>query len=210
MNNHWMFLTEVNIALKCFNKTSFRTRWSAVISWPHFTLQILVSVLISLISTTITLARYIVIKRQVPLVLPIPVHLSSPPVFSGVRVTRSLVLWVCFVDRCLSFFSWPLRCLFFFELRILITPLVSSCNKMSLYYFPVTNSEYFWYIKFGTEHKWHGISHIPKNRSQMCNMICFYCGKLCNMKKNTVLFETYLFYIILQVISLLIYYSEYI
>jgi hypothetical protein len=28
---------------------------------------------------------------------------SSLPVFSGVRVTRSLVLCVCFVDRCLSF-----------------------------------------------------------------------------------------------------------
>jgi hypothetical protein len=26
-----------------------------------------------------------------------------PQVFSGVRVTRSLVLYVCFVDRCLSF-----------------------------------------------------------------------------------------------------------
>jgi hypothetical protein len=25
-------------------------------------------------------------------------HLSSPPVFSGVRVSRSLVLYVCFVD----------------------------------------------------------------------------------------------------------------
>ena len=25
------------------------------------------------------------------------------PVFSGVRVTRSLVLYVCFVDLCLSF-----------------------------------------------------------------------------------------------------------
>jgi hypothetical protein len=33
----------------------------------------------------------------------IPEHLSSPPDFSGVRVTRSLVLYVCFVDRCLSF-----------------------------------------------------------------------------------------------------------
>jgi len=30
-------------------------------------------------------------------------HPSSSPVFSGVRVTRSLVLSVCFVDRCLSF-----------------------------------------------------------------------------------------------------------
>ena len=33
----------------------------------------------------------------------LPEHLSSSPVFSGVRVTRSLVLYVCFVDRCLSF-----------------------------------------------------------------------------------------------------------
>jgi hypothetical protein len=30
-------------------------------------------------------------------------HPSSPPVFIGVCVTRSLVLCVCFVDRCLSF-----------------------------------------------------------------------------------------------------------
>ena len=35
--------------------------------------------------------------------LTLPQHLSPPPVFSGVRVTRSLVLCVCFVDRCLSF-----------------------------------------------------------------------------------------------------------
>ena len=66
-------------------------------------------------------------------------------VFSGVRVTRSLVLYVCFVDRCLflvgfvypifsfmcmfcrslfvllCFFFWSLCCLFFFNLRILIT-----------------------------------------------------------------------------------------
>jgi hypothetical protein len=47
--------------------------------------------------------------------LNLPKHLSSPPVFSGVRVTRYLVFYVCFVDRCLSFctFSlsqrWPLN-----------------------------------------------------------------------------------------------------
>jgi hypothetical protein len=35
--------------------------------------------------------------------LTFPEHLSSPSVFSGVRVTRTLVLCVCFVDRCLSF-----------------------------------------------------------------------------------------------------------
>ena len=35
--------------------------------------------------------------------LTLPEHLSSPLVFSGVRVTRYLALYVCFVDRCLSF-----------------------------------------------------------------------------------------------------------
>ena len=42
-------------------------------------------------------------------------------------VTRSLVVCVCVVDNCLSFcpfFFWPLCCLSFFDLRILITPLV--------------------------------------------------------------------------------------
>ena len=71
--------------------------------------------------------------------------MSSPLVFSVVRVTRSLILCVCFVDRhklfvllrytvsdChfgnfkLFFFFWPLCCLFFFDIRILITTLVSS------------------------------------------------------------------------------------
>ena len=72
--------------------------------------------------------------------LTLPEHLSSPPVFSGVRVTRSLVLYVCFVDRCFSFctfFFWALCCLFLFDLRILITPLVSS--NSSLYHFIVCN-----------------------------------------------------------------------
>ena len=47
------------------------------------------------------------ITRRVPLVeqelLTLPEHMSSPPVFGRVRVTRSLVLSVNFVDRCLSF-----------------------------------------------------------------------------------------------------------
>ena len=47
------------------------------------------------------------LTRRVSLVehelLILPGHLRSPPVFSGVRVTRSLVLYVCFVDRCLSY-----------------------------------------------------------------------------------------------------------
>jgi hypothetical protein len=59
-------------------------------------------------------------------------HPSSPPVFSGVHVTQSLVLCLCFVDCCLSFVLWPLCCLFFFDLWILITPLVSSHSSHSL------------------------------------------------------------------------------
>ena len=45
------------------------------------------------------------LTRRVPLVelLTLSEHLSSPPVLSGVSVTRSSVLFVCFVDRCLSF-----------------------------------------------------------------------------------------------------------
>ena len=70
--------------------------------------------------------------------LTLPEHMSSPPVFSGVRVTRSLVLYVCFVDRCLSvylsFFFWPLCCLSFFDIRILITPLVPSNSSFSVWH----------------------------------------------------------------------------
>ena len=65
------------------------------------------------------------LTRRVPLVeqelLTIPEHLSSLPLFSGVRVTRSLVLYVCFVDRCLSF------CTFSFGHCVLLWYTVSDC-----------------------------------------------------------------------------------
>jgi hypothetical protein len=52
------------------------------------------------------------LTRQVTLVeqelLTLPEHLSSPPNFSGVRVSQSLVLFVCFEDGCLSF--CPFNC----------------------------------------------------------------------------------------------------
>jgi hypothetical protein len=63
-------------------------------------------------SRSIPLSRLITgfvtrLTRRVPLVeqelLTLPEHMNSSPVFSGVRVTRSLVLYVCFIDRCLSF-----------------------------------------------------------------------------------------------------------
>jgi hypothetical protein len=42
-----------------------------------------------------------------------PENIGSYWIFSGFRI-----------DHCLSFFFWPLACLFFFNLRLLITPLV--------------------------------------------------------------------------------------
>ena len=50
-------------------------------------------------------------------------------VFSGVRVARSLVFCVMFCRSLfviLTFFFWPVCCLFFSDLRNLSTPLVSS------------------------------------------------------------------------------------
>ena len=64
---------------------------------------------------------YILIKPLNLSVINFPEHSGSPPIFRGVRVTRSLALCV----RLLYFFFWPLCCLFFFDIQILITPLVS-------------------------------------------------------------------------------------
>jgi hypothetical protein len=83
-----------------------------------------------------------ILTRRVSLVeqelLILPEHLSSPLVFSGVCVTRSLVLCVCFIDCCLSFWPfsfghctvcssvfWPLYCLFFCLLAIVLSVLLS-------------------------------------------------------------------------------------
>ena len=81
-----------------------------------------------------------------------PEHMSSPPVFSGVRVARTLVLCVCFVDCCLSLCTFYLdNCLVLslFDLRILITSFVSS------------SSSFFFLVKPTTK---------------MSNLICPTCG----------------------------------
>ena len=60
-------------------------------------------------------------------------HLSSPPVFSGVRNTQSLVFYLVFCRSfvvLLSCFLFnPLYWLSFLDLWLLITPLVSSKNS---------------------------------------------------------------------------------
>ena len=73
---------------------------------------------------------YVPVEQEL---LTLPEHLSSPTVFSGVRVTRILVLFVCFLDRCLSFFSWPLYCLSFVDLWILISPVLSFNSSSAIY-----------------------------------------------------------------------------
>ena len=87
---------------------------------------------------------------QVPLVeqelLTIPEHLRSPPVSTGVRVTRSLVVCLCFVDRWLSFFFWSL-CYLSFDLRILITPLVYSNSSHRKRSYVEVNSIPIWTIR---------------------------------------------------------------
>ena len=56
------------------------------------------------------------------------------PDFSEVRVTWFLVLCVCFIDRCLAFCPLFFLCsLSFFNLRILITHLVSSISFLTTY-----------------------------------------------------------------------------
>ena len=82
------------------------------------------------------------LTRRVPLVeqelLTLPEQLSSPPGFIGVRVTRSLVLCVCFVFVVCPFSVWPLCCLFFFDIPILSTPLVSPNSS----YVEINTKEY--------------------------------------------------------------------
>ena len=81
------------------------------------------------------------LTRRVPLVeqelCTLPEHLNHS---RGARVTRSLALCVCFVNRCLSFctfFFWPLSCLSFFDLWILLTPLVSLNSSGKRWFNPI-------------------------------------------------------------------------
>ena len=54
-------------------------------------------------------------------------HLSSPPVVSGVEVAGSLVVFVCFVDRCLSF------CPFSFGQTLLMLCIITTHNQKCIW-----------------------------------------------------------------------------
>ena len=75
-----------------------------------------------------------IIKQKL---LALPEYLHSPPMFGEVRVTRYLVLCVILYRSLLSCFFCPLRCMSFFDLRILLTPLVSSNSSCPFFFWPL-------------------------------------------------------------------------
>ena len=107
--------------------------WNISVTNDHGYVPLVVSTSRSLPHSWLITGFVIRLTRRVPLVehelLTLPDHLSSPPVFRAVRVTRSLVLCVMFCRSLfvlLFFYFWPLCCPSFFDLWIMITPLVSS------------------------------------------------------------------------------------
>ena len=70
-------------------------------------------------------------------------------------VTLSLFWCVCFVDRCLYFFIWPLWWPFFFGIRILITPVLS------------VSSSYIDYIKLSV------VFEMGYSDANVCISFCF-------------------------------------
>jgi hypothetical protein len=87
----------------------------------------------SFITTFVLITEFVTrLTRRVPLVeqklLTLPEHLSSPRFLVGFVLLD--LLFICMFCRSLFvllyFFFWPLCCLFFFDIWILITPLVSS------------------------------------------------------------------------------------
>jgi hypothetical protein len=75
------------------------------------------------------------LTRRIPQVeyelVTLPEHLRSPTVFSGVRVTRSLVLCVCFVERFFfSFYSISFgHCVVFYPFSIFNFLLNVTCSR---------------------------------------------------------------------------------
>ena len=83
------------------------------------------------------------------------------PVFIGVRVSRSSVCVVICRFVLLSFFFWLLRCLSFFNLRLLITPLASSSfsfqqgvYKHSLIHPIINFSAPTWFVRYIYIYHW--------------------------------------------------------
>jgi hypothetical protein len=111
----------ISLMEECYQQGIYWTNDSVWLSWSHhferFTVATM-TLLLPLWNICVTNDHVYVphswlitglvtrLTRRVSLVeqtlLTLPMYMSSPPVFSEVRVTRSLVLCVCFVDRYLS------------------------------------------------------------------------------------------------------------
>jgi hypothetical protein len=91
-------------AKSCVKLTS---EWNICVTNDHGYVPLSVNTFRSFPHSRIIAGFVDILTRRVPLMLQemptLPEHLISPSVFSWVRVSRSLVLYVCFVDRCLSF-----------------------------------------------------------------------------------------------------------
>jgi hypothetical protein len=95
-------------------------------SFPH-------SWLITRFVTRLT-RRVSLVEQELPT---LPEHLSSLRFWWNSYYSIFSFIHVCFVDRFLSFCIfcfWPLCCLFFFDVWILITPLVSSSYSYTTWY----------------------------------------------------------------------------
>ena len=83
--------------------------WNIRVTYDHWYVPLVINTSLSFPHLWITTGFVTRLARQVPLVeqelhtSTLQHHLSSSPVFSGIHVTQSLVLYVCLLDRCLSF-----------------------------------------------------------------------------------------------------------
>jgi len=110
MNSFEKSLSEKFIALlcKCFRLWQRMVSFKLLRNICVINDQGYVPLVVNILSHSWLIAGFVTrVTRWVPLVeqelLTLPGQLSSPPGLNGVRVTRSLILFVCFVERCLSF-----------------------------------------------------------------------------------------------------------
>ena len=87
-----------------YNFYTYKTSWSVRSMFIWYWRELYNRIIIGFVTR---LARRVQLMEQELLTL--PEHLSSRPVFSGVRVTRSLVLCVCFVCHFVLFNTPVLR-----------------------------------------------------------------------------------------------------
>ena len=128
------------------------------------------------------------LTRRVSLVeqqlLTLPDNLSSHPVFSEVRVTRSLVLCVCFVDRCLSF------CTFYFDHCVVCSSSIYGF-WLSLWYLQTLLSHSLPRLDYGLsasqKKRWPRLSYVCRNEKNPQQILgsLMTCHRVCNNNKPT-------------------------